>query len=147
MKHQTPEDLRSAAEIFAPDAVSMMSRRERITRWADELERHGGSLEALRRIEYLPDEQRRAYRGENTPLNIAYNDPVLRAQGLASDRLGDAMDFFEMSADDAHHLLCDCHYMGSLTGRGLAARLRRFAEGNDGGVMSWARRVFAGRAD
>lgn len=142
MKHQSPEQLREAAAIVADAPIAPMTRRQRLDRWADLLDQHGGSLEALQRIEYLPDAERRAYRGgDNTPLAVAFRDPQLRKDGLAGDTLGEAMDYFEMTAEDAHQLLCDCHYMGSLTGHGLAARIRRFA---GGGVMAWARNVFAG---
>ena len=48
-----------------------------------------------------------------------------------------------MSDEDAHRLLCDCHYMGSLTGRNLAARLRRYAAG---GVLAWAGSIFSGHS-
>ena len=61
-------------------------------------------------------------------------DPVLRRDGLASDRLGDAMAFFELSNRQAHRLFCDCHYSGNMTGAGLAARLRRLAQG---GIRTW----------
>jgi hypothetical protein len=140
MKHQSPTELRQAATVVpAP-----MTRQERLARWADLLEEHEGPLEALYRIEYLPEPERRAYRGGSaTPLAIAAGDPVMRTDGLAGDTLGDAMDYFEISDEDAHRLLCDCHYMGSLTGRGLASRLRRYAEG--GGVASWARSILGGR--
>ncbi|HHY50106.1 MAG TPA: hypothetical protein GYA10_10205 [Alphaproteobacteria bacterium] len=141
MKHQTPEQLREAAAIVAASPITRMSRKDRLNRWAELLDQHGGSMEALYRIEYLPEAERRAYRGgDTTPLAVAYRDPVLRGDGLQGDTLGDAMDYFEMSDEDAHHLLCDCHYMGSLTGHNLASRLRRYAAG--GGVMGWARSVF-----
>lgn len=144
MKYQDPHQLPPADLVPSLDGIVTMSRRERLLRWADLLEKHRESLNALREIEYLSPEDRRAYRGFNTPLTIAYNDPVLREAGLSDDRLGAAMDFFEMTDDDAHRLLCDCHYMGSMTGSGLANRIRHFAE-HGGGVWSWARSVFAER--
>lgn len=144
MKYQDPHQLPPADLVPSLDGIVTMSRRERLLRWADLLEKHRESLNALREIEYLSPEDRRDYRGFNTPLTIAYNDPVLREAGLSDDRLGAAMDFFEMTDEDAHRLLCDCHYMGSMTGSGLANRIRHFAE-HGGGVWSWARSVFAER--
>jgi hypothetical protein len=146
MKHQSPEQLREAAAIVAANPITTtMTRRERLDRWADLLDQQPGSIEALYRIEYLSEADRRAYRGgETTPLAVAFSDPALRRDGLAGNTLGDAMDYFEMTDDDAHRLLCDCHYMGSLTGHSLAARLRRYATGS-GGVMAWAESIFAGR--
>jgi hypothetical protein len=101
-----------------------MSRQERLERWASGLERHGGPLNALMRIEHLRPADFRAYQGPNTPLTVAFEDPVLRSEGLASDRLGDVLDFFEITKRDAHRLLCDCHYRGAMTGTALAARIR-----------------------
>jgi len=142
MKHQSPEELRQAAAIVAANPVTPLTRRERITRWADLLDRYSGPLEALYRIEYLPEDERRAYYGgDKTPLALAYHDPVLRADGLAGPRLGDALDYFEMTDEDAHRLLCDCHYMGTMTGRNLAARLRRHVSG--GGLLAWAGSLFS----
>lgn len=143
MKHQTPEQLREAAAIVAANPLTTMTRRERLNRWADLLELQPGSIEALYRIEYLSEADRRAYRGgDSTPLAIAFGDPMLRGDGLRGNTLGDAMDYFEMNDEDAHRLLCDCHYMGSLTGHSLAARLRRYA---GGGMMAWAESIFTGR--
>jgi hypothetical protein len=144
MKYQNPHELPTSDLVPSLDGIVTMSRRERLVRWADALETHRESLNALREIEYLSPEERRAYRGFNTPLTVAYNDPVLRQEGLTGDDLGTAMDFFEMTDDDAHRLLCDCHYMGSMTGAGLANRIRHYAE-HGGGVWSWARGIFAER--
>jgi hypothetical protein len=139
MKYQNPHEMPATDLVKSLDGIAPMSRRERLTRWANALEKHGGSLNALSQIEYLSPDERRAYRGTNTPLTVAFNDAALREEGLTSDRLGDAMDFFEMTAEDAHRLLCDCHYMGSMTGSGLAHRIRHYAEHNGGGLWSWAR--------
>lgn len=146
MKYQDPHQLPAADIVPSLDGIVTMSRNERLMRWAQLLESHRESLNALREIEYLSPEERRAYRGFNTPLTIAFKDPVLREAGLKDDNLGAAMDFFEMTDDDAHRLLCDCHYMGSMTGTGLASRIRHFAEHGGGGVWSWARTIFAERS-
>ena len=133
MKHQKIDELGGVAEIV-PFATRRMSRRERLERWADLLDRNPGKLNALTRIEYLPLAERLEARADNSPLEVAYKDPVLREEGLPGDRLGDAMAFFELSGRDAHRLFCDCHYYGSMTGAGLAQRLRRIAQG---GLRAW----------
>ncbi len=137
MKHQSPEDLHASAGILdLADAITVLNRRQKIERWAVVLDQHGGPLNAPRGIEYLPDAQRRAYHNSNSPISVAFNDPLLRAAGLAGDTLGDAMDFFEFNSNDAHQLLCDCHYLGAMTGHGLARRLRQYV-GGKGGFLSW----------
>lgn len=126
MKHQSPQEIAATASTYTTPDQPRMSHRERLDRWAALLENHGGSLNALRQIEYLAPDERRAYRAPNTPLTIAYNDKVLREEGLKSDGLGDAMAFFDMSDADAHRLLCDCRYLGRMTGRAVARNLRRY---------------------
>ena len=98
-------------------------RRERLERLADLLERHEGPIRLLMRMEYLSASQRAALRADPSPLTVAFQDRVFRAQGLASDRLGDAMDFFTLTEAQAHHLLCDCHYPAVITPAMIAARV------------------------
>jgi len=74
-------------------------------------------------------------RGDDTPLALAYADPILREQGLTGDRLGDIMSFFELSHRDAHYLLCDCHFHGTMTSRSVAARVRQPIQGRPPGIM------------
>lgn len=141
MKHQNPHQMPVAEIVPSLDGVVARSRRERLLRWADALAAHGGSLSALREIEYLSPAERRAYRGDNTPLTVAYHDAVLRRAGVGDDTLGTAMDFFEITDEDAHRLLCDCNYLGTMTGTGLAQRLRHFADHGKVGVWGWARSI------
>jgi hypothetical protein len=133
MKHHKLEDLGAVAEVI-PFTVVKMSRKERLQRWADLLEPIAGKLNALTRIEYLPAAERLHARADNSPLEVAFRDPVLREEGLAGDRLGEIMRFFELSDRQAHRLFCDCHYSGTMTGTGLAARLRTIAKG---GLRAW----------
>jgi hypothetical protein len=142
MQYHNPRDLQASELVGSLDGLLPLSRQARLRRWADALEGHG-PLNALSRIEYLAPERRRAYRDANTPLSVAFADPVLREAGLGSDRLGDAMDFFEMSDRDAHKLLCDCHYLGSMTGPKLAKRLRRHAAPR-ASLWSWAKALLGG---
>jgi hypothetical protein len=61
-------------------------------------------------------------------LSIAYRDTLFREQGLKGDRLGDAIDFFQLSMREAHHIFCDCNYSGAITPAAVAARARSVAE-------------------
>lgn len=134
MKHQNIDELGAVAEIVPFEIRRKLSRRERLERWADVLDDNPGKLNALARIEYMRPAERPQARVANSPLEVAFNDPVLREGGLTGDRLGDAMAFFELSDRQAHRLFCDCHYAGSMTGAGLAVRLRRIAQG---GWRAW----------
>jgi hypothetical protein len=125
MEYRTLDEISRVAQVES--GFGKMSRRERLKRWATVLERYEGRLRPLMRIEYLSEQERRELRGENTPLTVAYKDPVLREEGLTSDRLGSAMAFFQLTEHAAHHLLCDCHYRGTMTAAGVAARVRSIA--------------------
>jgi hypothetical protein len=67
-------------------------------------------------------------RADDSPLTVAYADPVLRASGLESDRLGDAMAFFELSERQAHRLLCSCMNGWRIEAGRAAQSVRRLAD-------------------
>jgi hypothetical protein len=134
MKQQNIDQLAAVAEIVQFEPRQKLTRRQRLERWADILETNSGKLNALTRIEYMKAPERSEARVDNSPLEVAFKDAMLREDGLSSDRLGDAIDFFGLSDRQAHRLLCDCHYSGSMTGPGLAMRLRRIAQG---GWRAW----------
>lgn len=131
MEHKPLDDIMRVARAVPVETQvprRPMSRRERLERWAEVLEAHGGPVRPLMHIEYLTEEERMRLRGECTPLTVAFNDPVLRQEGLAGDRYGDALTFFQVSEYEAHHMLCDCHYGGTMTATGVAARVRATAD-------------------
>lgn len=139
MEHKSLEQLRNQAvvveleERVAPSPREL--RRMRLERLATVLAQHDGPVTLLTRIEYLPERDRMPLRIDNSPLEIAYRDPVLRAQGLAGDRLGDGITFFDLSQAEAHYLLCDCHYSGMITGDMIAVRARAIANRMSFGEM------------
>jgi hypothetical protein len=132
MEHRPLDELRDRASVVELEACVAESpralRRARLQRFAKVLAQHDGVVTLFSRIEYMPEQERLPLRVDNSPLEIAYRDPLLRAQGLASDRLGDGMAFFELSPGEAHRLLCDCHYTGWVTGEMVAERSRSIAD-------------------
>ena len=130
MKHQPIHEIDGLAGIAQVDGRTM-SRRDRLQRWADLLSRNPHrQLKALSRVEFYAERERALLRGENTPISVAVADPVLREAGLQGDTLGDAQGFFELSAAEAHYLLCDCHYVGQMNAEGVAQRIRAVAASN-----------------
>jgi hypothetical protein len=127
MKHQPIHEIDGLADIAQVQGPTL-SRRERLQRWADLLNRDPHrQLKALSRVEFYAERERALLRGENTPISVAVADPVLREAGLHGDTLGDAQAFFELSAAEAHYLLCDCHFLGQMDGKGVAQRIRKVA--------------------
>ena len=105
-----------------------LSRQDRLERWAIMLERApADSLRPFRDIELLPAAERAGLRVTNSPLAIAYSDPVLRRAGLDSDRFGDGAGFFGLSRFQAHRVLCSCGYTGTMRANEVARRIRAIA--------------------
>jgi hypothetical protein len=140
MEYKPLEEIRNTATVVSvpPSPQQRRERRRaRLERLAAVLERHDGAINLFSRLEYLSASERSLLRVDNSPLAIAYRDPVLRAQGLAGDRMGEAVEFFDLSAREVHHLLCDCHVAGPITSRMTAARVRAIAQRRTFGEI-WA---------
>ena len=138
MQYQRLDQVRTHAAVA--EARPPMTREQRLRRWAELLKRVGPrSMEPLRWVEFYAEPERLRLRRDGSPIALAFADPVLRAAGLAGDTLGDAQTFFGLSDDDAHQLLCDCHYQGTLTGRTAARRVNAIARP---GVFGFLRSLF-----
>jgi hypothetical protein len=129
MEHRTLDEMSRIATIVpAPNLSQRAVRRQRLNRLADLLSTYMGPIRLLTRIEELPRGERRALRGDCSPLALAYTDLEFRRAGLAGDTVGDAMTFFDLSDSEAHTLFCDCHYgMSSIEPPTIAARVRGVA--------------------
>lgn len=125
MEHRPLSELNGVADLKQPVQVRVMSRRERLDRWAELLEQQGDrQLRTLDEIEWKPKAERRAMRADDSALTVAFSDPVLREEGLASDGFGDAVDFFQISEHDAHIVLCSCHGGEFMRAEAAARRVR-----------------------
>jgi hypothetical protein len=114
MEHRTSADLEGFAAVIRPQELS---KTELLERWALALEkRKGARLCTLRETEHKPVKERSALHQENSPLTVAFEDPVLRSAGLRSDRLGEVARFFGLSHWQLHELVCNCHF-GDTRGR------------------------------
>jgi len=129
MEYRTIREIEGVATVIRLHATPM-SRRQRLERWAAALEAaRAQPLKPLVRVEFLPRPERMLMRRDDSPLTVAFGDPVLRDEGLAGDSLGDAMKFFELNDQEVHYLVCDCHYHGgvSMTPETVAKRIRGLA--------------------
>jgi hypothetical protein len=128
MKHMSLDQLRLIANIrMTPNR--RMSRYARLQRWAEILERDPDRrLNALPEIEYTARNVRNTLHMDNSPLTIAFADPVLREQGLRGETLGDARQFFGLSLRRAHTILCSCMYGRTMSSGAAADAVRTAAE-------------------
>jgi hypothetical protein len=117
-------------EIAEIKTATLLTRPERLERWAELLEREPlRHLRTLEGTEWQLQAQKFSMRADGSPLTIAYNDPVLRAAGLKSDTLGDAMRFFELSEHEAHDVVCYCMHGRTIEGRAASRAVRAIAAG------------------
>ena len=125
MKYKNLEQIAHEADVHP--AVGM-SRRERLERWANLLaQQPERRLCAIEGTEFGTRPERLAKRADGSPITVAFQDPVLRAAGLCGDRVGDAVDFFELSERAVHHLICYCHHGRTVSAGAVAALLRPMA--------------------
>ncbi len=128
MKHQSIAELTTIADV--QPTKTALSRSERLERWAECLEREPQRpLRSLDGIEYGTETQRREARENNSPLSVAFADPVLREEGLRSDRLGDALAFFRITEQQAHRVVCSCLNGRAIESGRAAKRVRAIANG------------------
>ena len=126
MEHKPLVELQAIADVTFPKTQTPMSREQRLERWMGLLQADPErKLRSLHEIEHLSVACRRECRADNSPLTVAYEDPILRSAGLRSDRVGDCTDFFELSDEQMHHAFCSCHVGIRVTGSHAAQRLRQ----------------------
>ncbi len=130
MQQKPLSEIRAVADV-EPAQSRSLTRRERLERWADLLDREPSRrLKTLHEIEFQPRSKRDEMRADGSPLSVAYADPVLRTEGLASDKLGDAITFFELSDGQVHRLLCSCMYGVRMEAGAAARQIRTIARGD-----------------
>jgi hypothetical protein len=126
MEHKPYAGMSLLADIRSILPKPSMTRRERLEQWVEALEREPSrELRSIEGIEGRSRTRRRKLRADTSPLTIAFEDPLIRAEGLLSDQLGDAMDFFGLSHHDAHYALCSCVYGRNMQSHEAAFRVRQ----------------------
>jgi hypothetical protein len=134
MKHHTLEQLKTVAEVQPDQTRPVMTRTQRLERWAMLLSKEPDRrLATLHGTEYQPDERRLSMRSAGSPLTIAFQDPVLRAEGLANDTYGEARRFFELTDWQMHEIVCHCHLGETMRAGSAASRVRAAIGGSRGG--------------
>ncbi|THK33878.1 hypothetical protein EHS39_33565 [Ensifer sp. MPMI2T] len=136
MKHQARERLQIVADVHADMQRSTMTRGERLARWAELLEQTPDRcLRTLSQTEYQPATQRDKMRSAGSAFTVAFEDAVLRAEGLTDDTYGEAKRFFELTDWQLHQIVCGC-YSGTTVRAGTAAQWVRDAAQSRPGLFS-----------
>jgi hypothetical protein len=145
MKHQTVEQLQVVAEVDQAYLREAMSRSERLERWAELLEQNPDRrLSTLHQTEYQPVRARAAMRANGSPISVAFEDPVLRATGLANDSYGEAKRFFELSDRQLHEIICYCHFGRTVNAATAARHIRAAITGRQPSMFARLHGAFVG---
>jgi hypothetical protein len=147
MEYKTLGELAGRADIrLEPAFMSRpLAKHERLERWAMLLARDPErQLASVEEVEYGTVRQQQAKRADDSALSVAFADPVLREQGLESDRVGDAVRFFELSHWEIHQLVCSCHYGRTMAAGTAALRVRAIAKRAQPRTMPRAGLIAAG---
>jgi hypothetical protein len=147
MEYKTIGQLAGEADVSIEPvlATKPMTKRERLERWAMLLDREPDrQLSSVEEVEYGTTSEQQAKRADNSALSVAFADPVLRAHGLTSDRVGTATDFFELSHWEIHQLVCSCHYGRTMLAGTAAMRVRAMARRAEPRTMPRAGLIAAG---
>ncbi|TFI59796.1 hypothetical protein E2493_02875 [Sphingomonas parva] len=122
-----PFHRRRAAATVEPPPVST-TRQERLLRWAEVLDCDPDRICALVPLMGASAVERATMMVENSPLSIAHADSILRIWGLRSERVQDAIAFFELSEMDAARIFGLKRTVRSRTARDVAHRVRNVAD-------------------
>jgi len=144
MEQYALDQLKTIAKVRTTCTRLDMTRRERLERWAESLDRSPRAfLNTLHETEYKSMAERLALRDDDTPISVAFADPILRAAGMENDSYGEARRFFELSDEQLHGLVCFCHFGEHVSAAVIARRLRKMASYKPGGFFARLRAFFA----
>jgi hypothetical protein len=125
VKHQTFEQLQSIGATEINFSRPLLSRNERLARWAALLEKVSHHrLSTLHETEHQPAAIRASMRANGTPISVAFKDAVLRAEGMGNDTYDEAKRFFEISDGQLHRIVCYCQFGNAVSGADAARRVR-----------------------
>jgi hypothetical protein len=143
MKHHALEQIQTVASVNLDYPRPAMSRRERLQRWVELLERSPHrSLSTLHETEYQPANERAVMHADHSPISVAFADPILRSAGLESDTYGEAKRFFELSDHQLHRVVCFCHFGSSVSAVTAAHHVRALiAAGDRPGIVGRLRNM------
>lgn len=143
MKYYAPDQLQTVAEVN--QQYPAMSRKERLERWVEVLERHPHRLlSTLHYTEHQFASVRAVMRADNSPISVAYYDNALRAAGLQGDSYGDAQNFFDLTDRELHEVVCYCHFCATVSAAAAARCVRAMFSEKPPGVFARIRRMFGG---
>ena len=126
MEHRTLQQLQNVAELHPRESRSLPgTKRERLNRWAEVLERDPNrQLTMLIGAEHRAPSQRDRMACKDSPMAVAFEDPVLRTAGLEDASYGAARRFFHLADWELHGIVCSCCHGPTARAKSIARRVR-----------------------
>lgn len=126
MQRQSLKQVQKTANVYhRVPQYDLSTQRGRLERWNELLRQEPVRLlTTFTNTEYLSPELRDRLRCDDSPLSVAYADPLLREAGLAGDTYGDAKRFFSLSDRQMHRIVCYCHHGAQTYAAGIACQVR-----------------------
>lgn len=125
MEHRTYDDVVQSAGLCRLERLAVpMERDDRLRRWIQLLEAEPQrALRTLQGTEFRPCQERDVMRCDNSVMAVAFEDPVLRTEGLTGDTYGRCKAFFGLSDQQLHYVVCHCHGGAAMSAQTAADRL------------------------
>lgn len=113
-----------------PDEVALlakpvMTRREKLLRFASIVRAHSGTFGLYHNLEGYHPEQLGSIGINGSAFDAAAADPILRDAGADLHTVADAHRFFELSQHELHEFSCDCG--GAIGNNDMANRIESLA--------------------
>ena len=126
MRRQSLKQVQKTANVYHRlPHLDLSSQRGRLERWNELLRQEPVRLlTTFTNTEYLSTEVRDRLRCDESPVSVAFADPLMREAGLAGDTYGDAKRFFGLSDKQLHRIVCYCHHGAQTYAAGVACQVR-----------------------
>jgi len=113
-----------------PDEVALlakpvMTRREKLLRFASIVRAHNGAFNLYHNLEGYHPEQLNSMGLRGSAFAAAAADPILRDAGLSGQSVATAQRFFELNQHELHEFSCDCG--GAIDSNDMANRIESIA--------------------
>jgi hypothetical protein len=99
-------------------------------------------LATLYQTEHQPTSVLSLLRSDNSPISVAFEDPILRAAGLENDTYGQAKKFFSLTDGELHNVLCYCHFGATVSAATAAHYVRGILGVDRPGLFARLRALF-----
>ena len=126
MRRQSLKQVQKTANVYHRlPQIDLSTQRGRLERWNELLRQEPVRLlTTFTNTEYLSPELRDRLRCDDSPLSVAFADPLMREAGLAGDTYGDAKRFFSLTDRQLHRVVCYCHHGAQTYAAGIACQVR-----------------------